>query len=241
MKIENKTAIITGASSGIGAAFSEALIKKGATVYGLARRMDKLKALQKELGEKFKPVKIDVTSHADIESWVQKTFGDDHLPDILINNAGLASFGDVDKLPLSDWQTMQNTNVNGVFYVTRNVVPFMKQNPEQCHIINISSIAGLLGNPKMSGYNASKYAVRGFSEALFKELRYDGIKVSCMMPGSIATDFFETANAGETHPNMMMPEDVASTLVHLLETSENFLINEVVLRPLNPKPPEEDE
>ncbi len=241
MKIENKTAIITGASSGIGAAFSEALIKKGATVYGLARRMDKLKAIQKELGEKFKPVKLDVTSHSDIESWVQKTFNDDHLPDILINNAGLASFGDVDKLPLSDWQAMQNTNVNGVFYLTRNVVPYMKQNPETCHIINISSIAGLLGNPKMSGYNASKYAVRGFSEALFKELRYDGIKVSCMMPGSIATDFFETANAGETHPNMMMPEDVASTLIHLLETSDNFLINEVVLRPLNPKPPEEDE
>jgi NADP-dependent 3-hydroxy acid dehydrogenase YdfG len=241
MNIENKTAIITGASSGIGSAFSKALIKKGAVVYGLARRMDKLKALQKELGDNFKPVKLDVTSHAEIESWVQKTFKDDHLPDILINNAGLATFGDVDKLPVTDWQTMQNTNVNGVFYLTRNVVPFMKLNPEICHIINISSIAGLLGNPKMSGYNASKYAVRGFSEALFKELRYDGIKVSCMMPGSIATDFFETANAGETHPNMMMPDDVASTLVHLLETPDNFLINEVVLRPLNPKPPEGDE
>jgi NADP-dependent 3-hydroxy acid dehydrogenase YdfG len=161
MNIENKTAIITGASSGIGAAFSKALIKKGAVVYGLARRMDKLKALQKELGDNFKPVKLDVTSHAEIESWVQKTFKDDHLPDILINNAGLATFGDVDKLPVTDWQTMQNTNVNGVFYLTRNVVPFMKLNPEICHIINISSIAGLLGNPKMSGYNASKYAVRG--------------------------------------------------------------------------------
>jgi NADP-dependent 3-hydroxy acid dehydrogenase YdfG len=241
MKIENKTAIITGASSGIGAAFSEALIHKGATVYGLARRMDKLKNLQKEWGNRFKPVKLDITSNADIEAWVQKTFSDDYLPDILINNAGLASFGDVDQLPILDWQTMQNTNVNGVFYMTRNVVPYMKQNPETCHIINISSIAGLLGNPKMSGYNASKYAVRGFSESLFKELRYDGIKVSCMMPGSIATDFFETANAGDTHPNMMMPEDVASTLVHLLETPDNFLINEVVLRPLNPKPPETDE
>jgi short-subunit dehydrogenase len=133
-----------------------------------------------------------------------------------------------------------NTNLNGVFYMTRHIVPLMKKNPEICHIINISSIAGLLGNPQISGYNASKFAVRGFSEALFKELRYDGIKVSCMFPGSIATDFFETANAGDTHPNMMMPADVASTLVHLLETPDNYLINEVTLRPLNPKPPKDE-
>ncbi len=241
MYLENKTAVVTGASSGIGRAFSHALIGKGTTVYGLARRMNKLKEIQKELGERFKPVKLDVTEHSSVETWVKKTFNDTHLPEILINNAGLATFGDVDQLSVSDWKTMMNTNVNGIFYLTRHMVPLMKKNPEHCHIINISSIAGLLGNPQISGYNATKFAVRGFSEALFKELRYDGIKVSCMFPGSIATDFFDTAKAGDTHPNMMMPDDVASTLVHLLETPDNYLISEVTLRPLNPKPPEDDD
>lgn len=241
MNLKNKTAVITGASSGIGKAFSNALIERGATVFGLARRLSKLRDIQNELGDRFAPVKLDITDHAAIEAWVSKTFQHNNLPDILINNAGLATFGDVDQLPVSDWHTMMNTNINGIFYMTRHIVPLMKKNPEICHIINISSIAGLLGNPQISGYNASKFAVRGFSEALFKELRYDGIKVSCMFPGSIATDFFETANAGDTHPNMMMPDDVASTLVHLLETPDNYLINEVTLRPLNPKPPKDDD
>jgi len=119
------------------------------------------------------------------------------------------------------------------------IVPLMKENPEHCHIINIASVAGLIGNPQISGYNASKFAVRGFSEALFKELRYDKIKVSCMFPGSIATEFFDKAAGGDTHSNMMMPGDVANTLIHLLETPDNYLINEITLRPLNPKSPDE--
>lgn len=240
MQISDKHAIVTGASSGIGKAFSKALVEKKATVYGLARRSEKLKNVQNEFGEHFQPVEMDVTDSNRLEKWVRDTFSDEnHLPDILINNAGLATFGQVDQMAPEKWHAMINTNLNGIFYLTRLIVPLMKQNSEVCHIINISSIAGLLGNPGMSGYNASKYAVRGFSEALFKELRYDGIKVSCMFPGSIATDFFKTAMGEESHPNMMMPEDIANTLIHLLETPDNHLINEVTMRPLNPKPPEE--
>lgn len=237
MQLENKTAIVTGASGGIGKAFSHALIRKGSSVYGLARRKEKLDNLRQELGDHFIPVKMDVSEPAALETWVDKTFGNNHLPDILINNAGLAVFNEIDQLTLDDWHTMINTNVSGIFYLTRLVVPYLKKNSSTCHIINISSIAGLLGNPRLSGYNASKFAVRGFSEALFKELRYDGIKVSCMFPGSIATDFFENAKAGDKHPNMMMPQDIASTLIHLLETPDNFLINEITMRPLNPKSP----
>ncbi|MEX0994113.1 MAG: SDR family oxidoreductase [Balneolaceae bacterium] len=240
MQITDKIAIVTGASSGIGKAFSRTLIEKGATVYGLARRTEKLNAVLNELGNRFRPVQMDVTDSERLEQWVSDTFSKENLPpDILINNAGLAKFGKVDQISLDDWHSMIHTNLDGVFYLTRLIVPLMKQHSGVCHIINISSIAGLLGNPEISGYNASKFAVRGFSEALFKELRYDGIKVSCMFPGSIATEFFQTAMDGETHPNMMMPEDVADTLIHLLETPDNHLINEVTMRPLNPKPPEE--
>lgn len=116
----------------------------------------------------------------------------------------------------------------------------MKKSGRGSHILNIASVAGLLGNPQLSGYNASKFAVRGFSEALFKELRYDQIKVTCMYPGSIATSFFEKAGA-DTHKNMMQGSDVADTLVHIIETPDNFLINEIMLRPLNPKNPDEND
>ena len=234
MNIESKIAVITGASSGIGKAFSKALIDKGATVYGIARSKDKLANLEKEFGEQFIAVPLDVTDNLAIENWVEETFSEDSQPDILINNAGLGRFGNVDELPLEDWETMMRTNVDGIFYLTRQIVPYMKQNKNVCHIFNIASIAGLLGNPQLSGYNATKFAVRGISEALFKELRYDGIKVTCFYPGSIATDFF-TQIGQETHPNMMMPEDVAQVLVNVLETPDNFLINEITMRPLNPK------
>ena len=237
MELKNKVAIVTGASSGIGTAFAHKLIEKGATVYGLARRLNKLKEIQTKLGEKFIPVQMDVTKHQNLEQWVTNQFSDSHLPDILINNAGLAKFGNVDELSVEDWDTMVNTNLNGIFYLTRLVVPLMKENQSHCHIINIASVAGLLGNPQISGYNATKFGVRGFSEALFKELRYDKIKVSAMFPGSIATDFFEKVGS-ETHSNMMQPGDVADTLVHLLETPDNLLINEVTMRPLNPKDPD---
>ncbi|MDX1671848.1 MAG: SDR family NAD(P)-dependent oxidoreductase [Balneolaceae bacterium] len=238
MNLDSKSAIVTGASSGIGRSFSRALVEKGATVYGLARSLDKLKRISDELGKAFIPVQMDVTSPEQLDQWVEETFDGQLLPDILVNNAGTASFGEVEELSLKDWDTMIETNISGIFYVTRLITPLMKKNGAVCHIVNISSIAGRIGNPQLTGYNASKFAVRGFSEALFKELRYDGIKVTCFYPGSIATSFFDRVDM-ETHSNMMQPDDVAKVLIDVLETPDNFLINEIVMRPLNPKPPEE--
>lgn len=239
MDINQKTAIVTGASSGIGIDFSQALINKGATVYGLARSTDKLKKVQAELGNQFIPITMDITNHNAIQQWVSETFSTDNTPDILINNAGLGRFSDVDELPLNEWEAMIRTNLSGTFYMTRQLVPLMKQKEATCHIINIASIAGKIGNPKMTGYNASKFGVRGFSEALFKEVRYDGIKVTCFYPGSIATSFFGDKDT-DTHSNMMQPEDVANVLINILETPDNFLINDITMRPLNPKPPSEE-
>lgn len=240
MDITSKIAIITGASGGIGAAFSKALIDKGATVYGLARSTDRLKQLHQQWGEAFIPVTLDVSNHEAIDRWITQTFSDsERQPDILINNAGLGRFGNVDALPLEDWETMINTNLSGIFYMCRTIVPLMKSNQNTCHIINIASIAGKIGNPQLSGYNASKFGVRGFSEALFKELRYDGIKVTCFNPGSIATDFFNKANDSEAHANMMQPADVATVLINILETPDNFLINDITMRPLDPQNPSE--
>lgn len=237
MDLKNKTAIVTGASSGIGAEFSKSLVDKGTKVYGLARRTENLKKIQESLGDLFIPVTLDITDMDAVNKWVDTTFSESDSPDILVNNAGLGSFGNIDELTPEDWHTMMNVNLNGVFYMTRKIVPLMKKNEAVCHIVNIASVAGLLGNPQISGYNATKFGLRGFSEALFKELRYDGIKVSCFFPGSIATEFFQNAGA-ETHPNMMQGKDVAKVLVNVLEMPDNFLIDEITMRPLNPKPPE---
>lgn len=238
MNLKDKNAIVTGASSGLGAAFTQALIRKGAIVYGLARSEERLNEQSRKLGKKFIPVLMDVTDYGKMENWVSKTFDTGHLPDILINNAGIGLFGKVDELTLDQWHKMVDTNLSGVFYLTRLIVPFMKTNPAVTHIINIGSIAGLVSNPELSGYNATKYALRGFSGALMKELRYDGIKVSCFFPGSVATGFFNKTTGRGPHANMLQPDDVASLLIHILETPDNFLVDEIVMRPRNPKPPE---
>lgn len=237
MNLKSKIAIVTGASSGIGAQFSKDLVEKGATVYGLARSIDKLNKIKEQLGDSFIPVQQDITNSKELEIWVKKTFSENHTPNILINNAGLGYFANVDELKLEEWNNMLNVNLSGIFYLTRLIVPLMKENEKICHIVNISSIAGLIGNPQLSAYNATKYGLRGFSDALFKELRYDGIKVSCFFPGSIATNFFDQIDEVEQHPNMMNASDVSNTLIHVLETPDNFLINELIMRPLNPKNP----
>jgi short-subunit dehydrogenase len=236
MNLSGKIAVVTGASSGIGAEFSKSLISKGATVYGLARRASKLEEVRYLTGDEFKPVIIDITDHEKVQQWVTGTFTDGHLPDILVNNAGLGYFNKVEDITLEEWHTMMNTNLSGMFYLTRHMVPLMKKNRSVCHIINISSVAGLIGNPSISGYNATKFGVRGFSEALMKELRYDGIKITCMFPGSIATGFFDQSETS-LHPNMMQGRDVATVLINLLELPDNFLVDEITMRPLNPKPP----
>lgn len=237
MNLNSKIAIITGASSGIGAQFSKDLVERGATVYGIARSTEKLNKLHELLGASFKPVTLDITKPEDVQNWVDSTFGPKHLPDVLINNAGLGYFANVDELNLDEWHKMLNVNLSGVFYITRLIVPHMKENENVTHIINIASIAGLMGNPKISAYNATKFGLRGFSDALYKELRYDGIKVTCFFPGSIATHFFDNIDEVDLHSNMMQPEDVSSSVLHVLETPDNYLINEIVLRPLNPKSP----
>jgi short-subunit dehydrogenase len=111
----------------------------------------------------------------------------------------------------------------------------MKRNSNTCHIINIGSILGKVGRSEGAAYCLTKYGVQGFSEALFRELRSDKIKVSCINPGSIATEFFKDS---EIKPNdsMIQPKDLADLLIHILETPDNLLIDEITLRPLIPKP-----
>ena len=231
MEISQKIAIVTGASSGLGAALARALVAKGATVYGLARNIEKLNAIQNEIGNTFIPVCMDITDQKSIAAWAKDTFSNSHLPDILINNAGTGYFRKIDEISLNQWHEMINTNLNGVFYLTSSFVPMMKQNLNVCHIINIGSILGKTTRVEGAAYSATKYGIQGFSESLFKELRGHGIKVTCVNPGSIDTDFF-IGSGIKPHHNMLQPNDIAAVIVHILETPDNLLIDEITLRPL---------
>jgi 3-oxoacyl-[acyl-carrier protein] reductase len=233
MLIKNKKAIVTGASRGLGAALAQALVAKGACVYGLARKTSALEKLQAGLGNRFIPVELDVADQRAVASWVEAAFAGQHGPDILINNAGAGYFSNLDALSSERWHEMINTNLNGVFYMTSSVVPLMKRNQAPCHIINIGSILGKTTHSESAGYSATKFGIQGFSEALFKELRTHRIKVTCLNPGSIDTRFFQDSGV-EPHRNMLQPDDVASLIVHLLETPDNLLVDELSVRPLIP-------
>ena len=125
MNIKGKIAVITGASSGLGAAIARALVAKECRVYGLARNTEKLEQIKNEIGENFIPVVIDIANKDLLDTWIQKTFHEDHLPDILINNAGAGYFTKIDALTFDRWHEMINTNLTGTFYCTSLLVPFM--------------------------------------------------------------------------------------------------------------------
>ena len=234
MDLAGKTAVVTGASSGLGAEFSKVLVAKGAIVYGLARRHDRLDKLSQSLGAAFRPLACDITAETEVRASIGALSG----VDVLVNNAGLGRFAPVDKQASDDWCTQIDTNLSGVFFCTRAIVPIMKAQNARTgfggHIVNIASIAGLVGNPNLSAYNATKFGLRGFSEAIMKELRASGIKVTVLCPGSVATGFGRKAGShGAAQP--MLPTDIAATLIHVLEAPDNYLISEVVMRPLRPR------
>lgn len=232
MKIDKKIAIVTGASAGLGASLSEVLVANGATVYGLARNQEKLNTIQNDLGKNFIPVKMDVTDQKAIDDWVKNSFSDELFPDILINNAGAGFISsEIDQLPLDRWHDMINTNINGMVYMTASIVPMMKKTDKTCHIINIGSILGKSARAKTAAYSATKYAVQGFSEALYKELSRHKIKVSCVNPGSMATHIFDDSGI-LPHPSYLLPKDVAELIVKIIETPDNFLVDEITFRPL---------
>ena len=230
MDLTGKVAIVTGVSSGIGRATAEALLARGAAVAGWGRR-----APEDLDHERFLFFACDVRDeHAVAEAFTntQRELGlEIH---VLVNNAGLGIFGPVDGFQSEDWHAMFDTNVNGLFYCTRAALPQLKKQGEG-HIINIASLAATAGTASLAGYCATKYAVRGFSDALFKEVRPDGIRVTCVMPGSVETNFNGKEPGPEPDPTKMQPEDIAAAIVDIIEAPQRTMISEIQLRPTNVK------
>ncbi|MFL5728551.1 MAG: SDR family oxidoreductase [Cytophagaceae bacterium] len=228
MNLNKRVAVITGVSKGIGLATAQALLSKGTMVAGWSRSAPDLKH------ENFHFFETDVKSRSSVEQSYGSTVQTLGEVDILINNAGLGYTGLIEEIPVEQWEEMVQLNVNGLFYCTRLVVPAMKARGEG-HIVNIASIAGLDGAPLFSGYCGTKFAVRGISRSMYKELRDYGVKVTSVGPGSVQTNFFDHIEQIQANENMMQADDIAGAIVYTLETSTNFHPVELEFRPLMPK------
>ncbi|GGF13629.1 SDR family oxidoreductase [Hymenobacter cavernae] len=230
MDLTGKIAIVTGVSKGIGRATAEALLAKGAIVAGWGRT-----APEGLTHERFQFIECDVRNEISVqEAYVdtQREVGAEVR--ILVNNAGIGNMGPIDGFSSDDWHAMFDTNVHGVFYCTKAVLPQMKKQGEG-HLINVASLAGTAGSANMAGYCATKFAVRGFSDALFKEVRQEGVRVTCIMPGSVETNFGGAEPGAQPDPHKMQPEDIAAAIVHALEAPKATMLSEIQLRPSQPK------
>ncbi|MEM6325735.1 MAG: SDR family oxidoreductase [Bacteroidota bacterium] len=236
--LDGAAVLVTGASRGLGRSIAVAFGQRGARVAGLARTAADLDQTGTEVetaGGSFLALEADITSgesvHEAFEA-LDRAFG---RLDVLVNNAGLGRFGPVDILPEEDWTLQMDVNLTGLFRATRLAVPRMLATKDagllKGHIVNIASVAGLVGNPSISAYNATKFGVRGFSEATMKELRPKGIRVTCVYPGSIDTPFFDEAGI-DMNPNAMTPESVAASVLHAVEAPAGTLLSEIMLRPM---------
>lgn len=231
MTLSKKTAVITGVSKGIGKALCKQLLAKNCFVFGLGQNEPDFNH------PNFMFIKTDVRDFEQLQQAFEIVLNRHNKTlDIVINNAGLGYFGYLEDMSLEHYHEIMRTNVDGIFYCCKLSIPILKQK-QSGHIINISSIAGLEAYPQVSAYSASKFAVKGFSEALYKELRDFGIKVTCIYPGSVKTDFFRNSPGIKAHDYMLMPEEVAQSIVQILETSGNFHVVNHEIRPLQPKGP----
>lgn len=230
MELKGKTAVITGISKGIGEAVSKQLLDKGCYVFGLGRNAGSIQH------PNFHFISCDIRNSADVANAFIQIYAKIEEVHIMINNAGLGYFGNLEDMPEHEWDEMFQTNVNGIFYCCKAVLPQMKKSAYG-HIINIASTAALEGMPMVSAYCATKWAVKGLSESLFREVRSFGIKVTCVYPGSTKTDFFRNSPGIKPHDYMLMPEDVALTMVQALEMPDNFHTVNLEIRPLQPKGP----
>jgi NAD(P)-dependent dehydrogenase (short-subunit alcohol dehydrogenase family) len=232
--LQGKNAIVTGGSRGIGYAVCRKLLEAGASVVLCARdggAAERAAAqLAKETGGRAHGTAADVSKQKDIEMLFQ--FADRHLGtlDVLVNNAGVGIFGKVGELTPEQWRSVLDTNLTGAFLCTREAIRRMG-NASGGSIVNISSLAGKNVFGGGAAYNASKFGMRALTEATMLDHRYDNIRVSDIMPGSVNTEFGSTsANAGWK----IAPEDIADIVLLILTAASRTLISRVEVRPAKP-------
>ena len=230
--LDGKAAVVTGGSRGIGLAIAQALVNEGAEVVICGRDRPSLEQSASLLGPRAVGVPCDVGQQQQVAALFRVVEQRSGGLDVLVNNAGVSFFGSVAELAPEDWRTVIDTNLSGAFYCSRLAIPLIRRRGGG-YIINIGSLAGKNAMAGGAAYNASKFGLIGFSEALMLDVRYDNIRVSCVLPGSVLTEFSSTARGAHTDWKLR-PEDVAQTVLHLLRLPPHALASSVEMRPLMP-------
>lgn len=226
------TAIVTGASSGIGKAIAKKLAKEGMNVALVARRKDKLLELEREInqnetGEAF-AIPTDVSKRDEVEAMVKKAEKQFSDIDVYVNNAGLMLNALVTEGQVENWEEMIDVNIKGVLYGVHAVIPNMLER-KTGHIINIASVSGLEVTKSSTVYSATKFAVRAISMGLEKELARTGVRVTNISPGMVDTDL---VNRHQVNRKMLEAEDIANAIYYAITQPDYVNVNEITVRPV---------
>jgi 3-oxoacyl-[acyl-carrier protein] reductase len=228
--IENQVAVVTGAGRGIGRAVAIELGKLGAQVIVAARSRADLEDTARVIGARASVIPTDVRRKDEMLRLFEQVTAAFGPVDILVNAAGIGIFGRVVDFRDEDFENLIETNLRGIFFASRFVLPTMIER-KRGHIINIASIAGKVGSANRAVYCASKFGVVGFTESLAEEVRQYGIRVSVICPGSTNTGFSSSETAGKAKERMLQPEDVAYAVRTIVTQEPNSFISEIILRP----------
>jgi 3-oxoacyl-[acyl-carrier protein] reductase len=231
--LAGKVVLITGGSRGIGYAIAEAVTARGASVAITGRNARDLEEARNRLGTQASAVPADLRNPDEATKAVDETVAHFGGLDVLVNNAGVGTFANVADMPVADWQRIVDTNLSAVFYCCHAAIPHMRRRGGGW-IINISSLAGKNAFVGGAAYCASKAGLNQFSEALMQEVRQDDIRVSYILPGSVATGF--GGRSAQDQPAWkIQPEDVGQVVVDLLTMPARSLPSRVELRPSKPQ------
>jgi NADP-dependent 3-hydroxy acid dehydrogenase YdfG len=240
--LQGKVALVTGASSGIGAATAEALAAAGAAVAIGARRKDRLQELAGRLraaGATVLELDLDVTDEQACAAAVIRTREELGGLDVLVNNAGVMLLGTIVGADPEDWRRMLSTNVLGLMYMTHAAIDGMVEQGSG-DVVNISSVAGRVARKGAGVYNASKWAVNAFSESLRQEVTGRGVRIGLVEPGAVATELTdhitqpEAKAASKQMATMITPlqsEDIARAVVYMVSQPRHVAVNEMLVRP----------
>ncbi len=236
MDLNDKVAIVTGGTKGIGRAIADALVREGMNVCVTARSRHEIDEAVVELRSlsagKATGIVADICNYSQVKAVFELTAAEFGGLDVLVNNAGIGLFQTVEEMSCEDFHSVLETNLFGVFYCCHEAIPLMKSRGGG-YIINMSSLAGTNAHPQMAAYNASKFGLNGFSEALMQEVRHDGIKVSYIMPGSVNTEFGGD-EPGDSKSWQLQPADIARVVIDLLHHDDRALVSRVEIRPSKP-------
>jgi NAD(P)-dependent dehydrogenase (short-subunit alcohol dehydrogenase family) len=237
MPASSAVSIVTGGSRGIGRAIAEALLAEGGRVVITGRDSARVAMAREELAagaasSRVVGVPVDVRDRTAVDTLVADTVSRFGRLDVIVNNAGVGAFSNVETMSDADWKAVIDTNITGPFFVSRAAIPHLRASGGGW-IINIASLAGRHYFPGGGAYCASKAALIAFSEALMQEVRYDNIRVSVIMPGSVSTEFSGRSSGDDTWK--LTGSDVAQVVVDLIRHRSRSLPSRVEIRPSQPK------